>query len=80
MKSSSFVSQHIDLSGASEEASKSLKDLDRLDDGERLSCLERIHRRREICDISAPQVKFIASFLCLIDCIYRKIKCHSLNV
>lgn len=65
----------------SEEATKAKKkDLDRLKEGERRSCLERIHKRCEMNDISAPQVKFIASFWRLIVCTYRKLKIQTLNM
>lgn len=65
----------------SEEATKAQKkDLDRLNEGERQSCLERIHKQCEMNDISAPQVKFIASFWRLIDCTYRKLKIQTVNI
>lgn len=47
----------------SEDATKAeKKELDKLNEGERRTCFEGIHKRREINGVSAPQVRFIASF------------------
>lgn len=65
----------------SEDATKAeKKELDKLNEGERRTCFEGIHKRREINGVSAPQVRFIASFWLLIDCTYRNVKFETLNI